>query len=64
MGFLSNDDDRALMIEDADTVAEGIANGILRFLSDVPSTAIFGKDLVLPPTRAFPIPTETATPRP
>ena len=62
MGFISNDDDRALMIDDADTVAKGIANGILRFLNEVPSTAIFGKDLVLPPTRAFPIPTETARP--
>jgi hypothetical protein len=36
----------------------------LRFLGEVPSTAIFGKDLVLPPTRAFPIPTQTATPKP
>ena len=64
MAFLSNDDDRALMIDDADTVAKGIANGILRFLGEVPSTAIFAKDLVLPPTRAFPIPTQTATPKP
>jgi N-acetylmuramoyl-L-alanine amidase len=64
MGYLSNDGDRALMINKADVVATGIANGILRFLGEVPSTAIFGKDLVLPPTRAFPIPTETATTRP
>jgi N-acetylmuramoyl-L-alanine amidase len=64
MGYLSNDGDRALMIDQADTVATGIANGILRFLGEVPSTSIFGKDLVLPPTRAFPIPTETATPKP
>jgi len=64
MGYLSNDGDRALMTDQADIVATGIANGILRFLGEVPSTAIFGKDLVLPPTRAFPIPTETATPKP
>jgi hypothetical protein len=64
MGYVSNDGDRALMIDQADIVATGIANGILRFLGEVPSTAIFGKELVLPPTRAFPIPTETATPKP
>jgi N-acetylmuramoyl-L-alanine amidase len=64
MGYLSNDGDRALMTDQADVVATGIANGILRFLGEVPSTSIFGKDLVLPPTRAFPIPTETATPKP
>ena len=64
MGYLSNDGDRSLMIDQADLVATGIANGILRFLGEVPSTAIFGKDLVLPPTRAFPIPTETANPKP
>jgi N-acetylmuramoyl-L-alanine amidase len=64
MGYLSNDGDRALMTNKADLVATGIANGILRFIGEVPSNAIFGKDLVLPPTRAFPIPTEYATPRP
>src|SRR5258707_11427485 len=64
MGYISNDDDRALMVDSPDTVATGIANGILRFLGEVPSTDIFGKDLVLPPTRAFPIPTELATPTP
>ena len=64
MGYLSNDSDRALMTDQADIVATGIANGILRFLGEVPSTAIFAKDLVLPPTRAFPIPTQTATPKP
>src|SRR5258708_536984 len=64
MGYISNDDDRALLLDSPDTVATGIANGILRFLGEVPSTDIFGKDLVLPPTRAFPIPTELATPTP
>jgi len=64
MGFISNDGDRALLIDSADVVATGIANGILRFLGEVPSTELFGKALVLPPTRAFPIPTEYATPTP
>ena len=62
MGFVSNDDDRTLMTDRADDVAKGIANGILRFLGEVPSTEIFGKDLVLPPARAFPIPVNTAAP--
>lgn len=64
MGYISNDSDRSLMTDQADLVATGIANGILRFLGEVPSTTIFAKDLVLPPTRAFPIPTQTATPKP
>lgn len=64
MGYVSNDSDRDLMIESPDMVAMGIANGILRFLGEVPSTAIFGQDLVLPPTRAFPIPVDTAAPTP
>ncbi|HEV2249026.1 MAG TPA: N-acetylmuramoyl-L-alanine amidase [Candidatus Limnocylindria bacterium] len=64
MGYISNDGDRSVMIDRADTVARGIANGILRFLSEVPSSDIFGKDLVLPPVRAFPIPIVTATPTP
>ena len=64
MGYVSNDGDRDLMIESPDVVATGIANGILRFLGEVPSSEIFGKDLVLPPTRAFPIPVITAAPTP
>jgi hypothetical protein len=65
MGFLSNDADRALAMDHPDVLAMGIANGIERFLSEVPSTGLFGKDLLLPPTRpAFPAPaaSPSATP--
>lgn len=64
MGFLSNDGDRALATEHPDVLAMGIANGIERFLSEVPSTELFGKDLLLPPTRpAFsPSPSPSASP--
>jgi N-acetylmuramoyl-L-alanine amidase len=64
MGYLSNDGDRALAVDHPDVLARGIANGIERFLSEVPSTELFGKDLLLPPTRrAFsPSPSPSATP--
>ena len=64
MGFISIDGDRALPVGSPEIVATGIANGILRFLGEVPPTELFGRALVLPPTRAFPIPTEYATPTP
>ncbi|HAL27630.1 MAG TPA: hypothetical protein DCP25_12985 [Chloroflexi bacterium] len=61
MGFLSNDNDRGFIMDQPDVVAAAIANGIERFLSEVPSTELFGKDLLLPPTRqAFP----TSSPSP
>jgi N-acetylmuramoyl-L-alanine amidase len=61
MGYLSNDNDRALMLNKPDLVAGAIGSGIERFLGEVPSTQLFGKDLLLPPTRsAFP----TASPSP
>ncbi|MDP9265016.1 MAG: N-acetylmuramoyl-L-alanine amidase [Chloroflexota bacterium] len=53
MGFLSNDHDRGLMTAQADEVATGIANGILRFLDEVPPATLFGQDLLLPPAPAF-----------
>ena len=61
MGYLSNDDDRALLLDKPDLLAQGISDGILRFLSDTPRTKIFEKDLVVP---AFPSrpPAPTATP--
>ena len=63
MGYLSNDSDRELAMDHADVLATGIANGVERFLSEVPSTELFGKDLLLPPTRrAFPTPSPSATP--
>lgn len=51
MGYVSNDDDRALMLDRADLVANSIANGVMKFLSETPRTRIFGQDLVVP---AFP----------
>ncbi|HEY8806590.1 MAG TPA: N-acetylmuramoyl-L-alanine amidase [Candidatus Limnocylindria bacterium] len=63
MGYLSNDHDRALATEHPDVLARGIANGIERFLSEVPSTELFGRDLLLPPTRpAFPSPSPSSNP--
>jgi hypothetical protein len=63
MGFLSNDGDRELAVDHPDVLASGIANGIERFLSEVPSTELFGKDLLLPPNRpAFPTPSPSPTP--
>lgn len=62
LGFLSNDGDRALMMDRSDLVARAIANGIERFLSTVPSTQLFGKDLLLPPTRPAFSPSPTASP--
>ena len=65
LGFLSNAGDRALAIDHPDVLARGIANGIERFLSQVPSTELFGKDLLLPPTRpAFPSPSASPSPTP
>jgi len=51
MGYVSSDDDRALMLDRADLVANSIADGIMRFLNDTPRSQIFGQDLVVP---AFP----------
>lgn len=62
MGFLSNDGDRALMMDKPDLVARAIGNGIERFLSEVPSTQLFGKDLLLPPTRPAFSPSPSPTP--
>src|SRR5437870_7635687 len=61
MGYVSNDDDRALMLDRADLVAGSIADGIMKFLSDTPRSAIFGQDLVVPafpsrPSRPSPTP--------
>jgi N-acetylmuramoyl-L-alanine amidase len=63
LGFLSNDGDRALAMEQPDLLAVGVANGIERFLSEVPSTELFSKDLLLPPARpAFPTPSPSGAP--
>jgi N-acetylmuramoyl-L-alanine amidase len=60
MGYLSSDEDRTLMLDHPDTLANGIAKGILQFLSNTPRSKIFGQELVVP---AFPSrPTRTSVP--
>jgi N-acetylmuramoyl-L-alanine amidase len=51
MGYVSSDDDRALMLDRADVVASSIADGVMKFLNETPRSQIFGQDLVVP---AFP----------
>lgn len=64
LGFLSNDDDRALLTEQPDVVATAIVNGIFKFLDDTPRSKIFGDDLLIPqtPLRAGPVPSPTTPP--
>jgi N-acetylmuramoyl-L-alanine amidase len=61
MGYVSNDDDRALMLDKADLVAGAIADGIMKFLNDTPRSQIFGQDLVIP---AFPSRPQRPSPTP
>ncbi len=51
MGYVSNDDDRALMLDKPDLLANAIADGVMKFLDATPRSKIFGQDLVVP---AFP----------
>jgi len=51
MGYVSNDGDRALMLDKPELLATAIADGVMKFLSDTPRSKIFGQDLVVP---AFP----------
>ena len=64
MGYLSNDDDRELMIDKANVVAVGIANGIVNFLSAHPRSELFAKDLLIPPAPIlrFPAPPPAGVP--
>jgi N-acetylmuramoyl-L-alanine amidase len=48
LGFLSNDDDRTLLVDHPDVVATGVVNGILAFLDANPRSKIFGEDLLIP----------------
>jgi hypothetical protein len=48
MGFISHPADRAVLLGRRDAVAEGVANGVLRFLAEVPPQTMFRDDLVLP----------------
>lgn len=49
LGFLSNDHDRDLIVNQQDLLAEAIATGIRKFLEATPRDALFGTDLVIPP---------------
>lgn len=62
MGFLSNAADRSLLLGRPDVVATGVANGVLRFLHEVPEGAPFAEDLVVAPFIPF-RPAPTPTPR-
>ena len=57
MGFLSNDNDRSLLVNQPDRVAIAVANGILKFLDETPRAKIFGEDLLIPaaPIRRGPV---------
>ncbi len=59
MGYLSSDDDRALLTDHPDRIAGAIANGLLRFLNDTPRAQIFKDDLVIP---LPPLPVPSSTP--
>lgn len=64
LGFLSNDDDRALLVDHVDTIAGALTDGILRFLDNTPRSKLFGADLVVPqlPNRQSPRPTPATSP--
>lgn len=57
MGFLTNPNDRAMIVNKQALLAKAIAGGILKFLDATPRDALFGQDLVVPPLRSrFPTP--------
>lgn len=49
MGFLTNDNDRGLLVDEPERIAAAIATGLLSFLEATPRDALFGQDLVVPP---------------
>lgn len=62
MGYVSNDNDRELLVDRADVVAAGIAEGILRFLEDHPREKLFGQDLLVPAIPQFRAAAPSASP--
>jgi hypothetical protein len=61
MGYVSNDGDRALMLDKPDLLASSIADGVMKFLDETPRSKIFGQELVVPafpsrPSRPSPTP--------
>jgi len=49
MGFMTSAADRVLLLQRPEVVARGVANGVLRFLEEVPGGMAFAEDIVLPP---------------
>ena len=64
LGFLSNDDDRYLLVRKPDLIATALTNGILQFLDSTPRSKLFGDDLLIPqtPIRQGPIASPTTPP--
>ena len=64
LGYLSNDDDRALLVDHPDVIASALTTGILTFLDNTPRSKIFGGDLLVPraPLRQGPLPSPTTPP--
>jgi N-acetylmuramoyl-L-alanine amidase len=62
MGFMTSAADRAVLLQRPNVVAEGVANGILRFLDEVPQSALFGEDLIVQPPQPRGAP-QTAQPQ-
>lgn len=64
LGFLSNDDDRELLVDHPDVVATALVNGIFKFLDATPRSKIFGQDLLIAqaPIRQGPLPSPTTPP--
>jgi len=64
MGFISNDDDRDLLVEHPDIVARALTDGVLTFLDEHPRSKLFSGDLLVPqaPLRPGPQATPSATP--
>ena len=54
MGYVSHAHDRALMTRQPDLVANAIASGITKFLDAHPQEILFGKDLLVQPSRFRP----------
>lgn len=48
MGFLSSEEDRAVLLGEPELVAEAIAGGISRFLAAVPRSELFAEDIIVP----------------
>jgi N-acetylmuramoyl-L-alanine amidase len=64
LGFLSNADDRNLLVNKPQVVAGALVNGILKFLDDTPRSKIFGADLLIAqtPIRQGAVPSPTTPP--